>query len=184
MLQAPVFGHFEDAYTAVLEHVGQDFEHVNAPRGNAARECLNVSFVLDDPRDRIVYLPARRSNIVFCYAEALWYLWGRDDLEMIGYYSSRIARASADGFTLTGTAYGPKLFHPSQGGGVGGLQSLAVREPKIGEEQVVESPPKVSGLALVRSFVGSEQGELQRGLAAHGRQLEVHLVVWSTWPKR
>jgi hypothetical protein len=42
--------------------------------------------------------------------------------------------------------------------GVGSVQSLTVREPKVGEEEVVESPPKVSDLALVRSFVGSEQG--------------------------
>ena len=62
------------------------------------------------------------------------------------------------------------------------MQSLPVREPKVGEEQVVEPTPKVSGLALVRSFVESEQGEPQRGLASHGRQLEVHLIVGSTRP--
>jgi hypothetical protein len=49
---------------------------------------------------------------------------------------------------------------PAADQGVGGVQSLTVREPKVGEEEVVESPPKVSCLALVRSFVGSEQGEL------------------------
>ena len=110
------FHRFEDAYAAVLGHVGQEFEHINAPPGNAARECLNVSFVLSDPRDRIVYLPARRVNIVFCFAEALWYLWGRDDLEMISYYAPRLARISADAATLTGTAYGPKLFRPDPAG--------------------------------------------------------------------
>lgn len=110
------FHRFEDAYAAVLGHVGQEFDHINAPRGNAARECLNVSFVLSDPRDRIVYLPARRVNIVFCFAEALWYLWGRDDLEMISYYAPRLAKISADAATLTGTACGPKLFRPDPAG--------------------------------------------------------------------
>jgi hypothetical protein len=38
------------------------------------------------------------------------------------------------------------------------VQSLTVREPKVGEEEVVESPRKVSGLALVRSFVGVSVG--------------------------
>jgi thymidylate synthase len=116
MLHPPVFGRFEDAYVAVLEHVAGSFEHVNAPRGNAGRECLNVSFVVDNPRDRIVYNLARRTNIVFCFAEALWYLQGRDDLEMIGYYAPRLARFSADGQTLTGSAYGARLFQPAETG--------------------------------------------------------------------
>ena len=46
---------------------------------------------------------------MFCYAEALWYLLGRDDLGMIAYYAPGLARYSADGRTLTGSAYGPKL---------------------------------------------------------------------------
>jgi thymidylate synthase len=116
MLQPPTFGRFEDAYTAVLAHVSQHFEHTSASRGNTARECLNVSFVLSDPRDRIVYLPARRTNIVFCFAEALWYLQGRDDLEMISYYAPPLARYSPDGKKLTGSAYGPKLFGPGRAG--------------------------------------------------------------------
>jgi thymidylate synthase len=110
------FSRFQDAYVAVLEEVGRDYDHVVSPRGNACRERLNVSFVLDNPRDRLVYVPARRSNIVFCFAEALWYLWGRDDLEMISYYAPRVARYSADGETLRGSAYGPKLFAPGADG--------------------------------------------------------------------
>jgi thymidylate synthase len=115
-LHPPLFSRFEDAYAAVLEHVGSHFEHVNALRGSSCRECLNVSFALADPRDRIVYAAARRTNIVFCFAEALWYLWGRDDLDMIGYYAPRLARFSADARTLTGSAYGPRLFTPARTG--------------------------------------------------------------------
>jgi thymidylate synthase len=110
MLQTPTFTTFHDAYLAVLRHVSDQPEYRNAPRGNAARECLNLTFTLTNPRDRIVYAPARRTNIVFCYAEALWYLLGRDDLDMIGYYAPRLRKVSDDGVRLTGTAYGPKLF--------------------------------------------------------------------------
>ncbi|MEV0400015.1 thymidylate synthase [Actinoallomurus sp. NPDC050550] len=116
MLQIPAFTTFHDAYLAVLRHVSEQHEYRNAPRGNAARECLNVSFTLTDPRERIIYVPARRTNIVFCFAEALWYLSGRDDLEMISYYAPRLARFSADGETLTGSAYGPKLLRPTHTG--------------------------------------------------------------------
>ena len=47
---------------------------------------------------------------MFNHAEALWYLSGREDLAMIGYYAPRLEKLSADGVRLTGTAYGPRLF--------------------------------------------------------------------------
>jgi thymidylate synthase len=110
MLHPPAFTTFHDAYLSVLRHVSGQYEYRNAPRGNASRECLNVAFTLTDPRKRIIYTPARRTNIVFCYAEALWYLLARDDLDMIGYYAPALRKVSEDGERLTGTAYGPKLF--------------------------------------------------------------------------
>jgi thymidylate synthase len=69
---------------------------------------------LTNPVDRTPYLAARKANIVFNYAEALWYLAGRADLDMIGYYAPRLRRLSADGGRLTGTAYGPRLFCPTE----------------------------------------------------------------------
>jgi thymidylate synthase len=89
---------------------------VISARGNHARECLNVSFTLTDPRERIVWSPARRPNIVFSYAEVLWHLLGRDDLAMIGYYAPGMRRYSPDGARLPGTAYGRKLFGRHVGG--------------------------------------------------------------------
>ncbi len=131
VLHPPVFERFEGAYAAVLQHVGENFGHVIDARGNRARECLNLSFVVGDPRDRIVYVPARRTNIVFCFAEALWYLWGRDDLEMISYYAPGLARFSADGATLTGSAYGPRLFGPTSSGWSQWDQVLRLGLPRL-----------------------------------------------------
>jgi thymidylate synthase len=148
MLHPPTFRHFEDAYCAVLKHVGPNFGYVIASRGKCARECLNVSFVVDDRRDRVVYAPARRTNIVFCFAEALWYLWGRDDLDMIGYYAPRIAAFSADGQRLTGSAYGPKLFQPASAGRSQWERVLGV---------LAEDP--ASKLAVVSFFEPSELAE-------------------------
>ena len=59
-------------------------------------------------------------------------------------------RAFCNGAPITMPADGGAAADP----GVDGVESLAVREPKVGEEQVVEPPPKVSGLALVRNFIG------------------------------
>ncbi len=53
---------------------------------------------------------------MFCHAEALWYVSGRDDLAMIAHYAPRLRALSADGARLTGTAYGPRLFRPGPDG--------------------------------------------------------------------
>jgi thymidylate synthase len=104
------FGTFADAYLAVLSGVTGSHQYEIATRGNSAREILNVSFTIADPLARSPYLAARKANIVFSHAEALWYLSARDDLAMIAYYASRLRGFSADGYRLTGTAYGPRLF--------------------------------------------------------------------------
>ncbi|GII60608.1 thymidylate synthase [Sphaerisporangium krabiense] len=109
---APAFATFHDAYLAVLEEVVSRPQHAAASRGNTATEVLGMSFTLTDPRHRIPYLQARRVNIVFNHAEVLWYLAGRDDVAMIGYYAPRLRRLASGG-RLTGTAYGPRLFHPA-----------------------------------------------------------------------
>ena len=111
-LTPPLYASFQDSYLAVLGYVAEDFEYLNAPRGNQSREALNVCFRLADPRSRVTYLPARKVNIVFHWAEALWYVWARNDLDMISYYAPQIRAYSGDGQTLTGSAYGRRLFRP------------------------------------------------------------------------
>ena len=62
------------------------------------------------------FLAVRKINIVFHFAEALWYLWGRDDLEMMAYYAPQMRSYSMDGKTLRGSAYGSRLFSAPPGG--------------------------------------------------------------------
>ena len=81
-------------------------------------ETTNVSFTITNPIARTPYLAARRTNIVFNHAEALWYLAGRDDLDMIAYYAPRMRQLSSDHTRLTGTAYGPRLFRPTDPDGL------------------------------------------------------------------
>ncbi|MBB6174925.1 thymidylate synthase [Nocardiopsis mwathae] len=104
------FPSFHDAYAAVLTRLTTEPDHSISSRGNAAGESLDVSFRITDPRRRLPYVEARPVNVVFNVAEVLWYLAGRRDLDMIGYYAAGMATSSADGRTLTGTAYGSKLF--------------------------------------------------------------------------
>ena len=111
-LTPATFEHFGDAYVAVLRRIHDQPEYDTRGRGKDAIEVPNISFRISDPTHRSPYVEARRANIVFNYAEALWYLTGRDDVAMIGYYGPRLQKLSADGIRLTGTAYGPRLFRP------------------------------------------------------------------------
>lgn len=106
----PTFTTFQQAYTSVLRQVFEEYEYAVCPRGNTSREITDVSFRLNDPRARLAFLDERPVNVVFNLAEVLWYLAGRDDLDMIAYYAPRLGNFSRDGQRLTGTAYGPKLF--------------------------------------------------------------------------
>jgi thymidylate synthase len=114
VITGPVFETFTDAYLAVLDEIYHHAEYSTATRGKTAIEITNVSFTIRNPIDRTPYLAARRANIVFNHAEALWYLSGRDDLDMIAYYAPSLRKLSADGMTLTGTAYGLRLFAPAK----------------------------------------------------------------------
>lgn len=109
------YPHFQAAYLTQLRRTFGAPEFVNAPRGNRSRERLGVTFRIDDPVQRHIALPSRRTNIIFNFAEALWYLSGSNQLDFIGYYAPSIAHYSADGRTLAGTAYGPRVFrHPGR----------------------------------------------------------------------
>ncbi|MEV5260895.1 thymidylate synthase [Streptomyces anulatus] len=115
MLTAPTFRSVEGAYLALLKLATDKHEHHIAARGNEAREVIGVGFRLPDPRQRLPYLVSRKASPVFQFAEALWYLAGRRDLEMIGYYAPSMRSSSADGINLGGSAYGYTLFNPASG---------------------------------------------------------------------
>lgn len=106
---------FHDAYLDQLGLVYCSPQFHNAPRGFSSRERIGVQYTLLDPRQRVPFAPARRVNIVFNFAEALWYLSGRDDLDFIEYYAPSMHRYSMDGKSLTGTAYGRKIFGTEDG---------------------------------------------------------------------
>jgi thymidylate synthase len=112
MLTPPEFATFTDAYVAVLRRILDDPDYETAGRGKDGLEVPNISFRLTDIARRTPFVAARKSNIVFNYAELLWYVAGRDDVAMISYYAPRLAKLSSDGTMLTGTAYGPRLFGP------------------------------------------------------------------------
>lgn len=79
-------------------------------RGLTTRELSPVVFQLEDPRKRLVTAHGRPVNVAFALAEVLWILAGRDDVDMLAAYNSRIADFSDDGRTFN-AAYGYRLRH-------------------------------------------------------------------------
>ncbi|MFJ1753352.1 thymidylate synthase [Kitasatospora sp. NPDC088134] len=117
MIAPPVFPTFQGAYAAVLRHVTAHHEHVNTARGNDSHEIIGASFRLSDPRQRALYLEARPVNPVYHYAEALWYVGGLRNLDLIGHYANRRRADSRDGTTIEGSSYGARIFAPQPDGG-------------------------------------------------------------------
>jgi len=110
-MSAPRYDTFEQAYLTQLRSVRDEPEFSNSPRGFRSRERLGVTYRLANPRERVVRTPSRRTNIVFNFAEVLWYLSGSNNLDMVRFYAPSMGRYSADGRTMKGTAYGPRIFN-------------------------------------------------------------------------
>ena len=105
------YENFTSLYESALRDVCTNFEHSNSPRGHAEREIIGYRSRLEDPRARFCLNSKRRQNIVFNYAEALWYLSGKNDLEFIAWYAPSMQRYSPDGISLPGTGYGKRLLN-------------------------------------------------------------------------
>lgn len=101
---------FQTAYLYTLDKVYNNAQFYNEPRGNRSREILSYSVTIKNPIERVCYLPVRKINIVFNFAEAIWYMSGSNELSFIEYYASNMRKYSEDGKTLKGTAYGTKIF--------------------------------------------------------------------------
>lgn len=101
---------FHDIYLYNLKDHINHYEYFNIPRNMRQKEKLMTSFCITNPVERVCYTAERKANIIFMYAEFLWYMKGDDSLDFICYYASNMKQYSMNNRTLTGTAYGRKLF--------------------------------------------------------------------------
>ena len=100
---------FHDIYIHGLKEHVDNYEYINIPRDCRQKEQIYYTFKLLNPIERVCYERERKANLIFQYAEFLWYFSGSDRLDFISYYAKKIKRFSKDGERLTGTAYGSKL---------------------------------------------------------------------------
>ena len=75
------------------------------PRGFDCLELSPISMTLTEPWKNILLNPNRKLNVAYAAAEFLWIIYGRDDVDYISRFNSKIADYSDDGKTFFG-AYG------------------------------------------------------------------------------
>lgn len=103
----------EQAFHLILNNIKKEGIETS-PRGLKIKEILNCCITIENPRDRIISCPERKINMAYAFGELCWYLSGRNDLEMMKYYSKFMEKGTDDGKTLN-SAYGYRIFkgqHP------------------------------------------------------------------------
>ena len=72
-------------------------------------ELLGVSFVLTNPRNRLIYSNVRKASFGFNVANYLWLMSGRNDVETISFYNKKGEAYSGNG-TYYEAAFGARIF--------------------------------------------------------------------------
>lgn len=94
-------------YVACLNKI-LTYGHLTHPRSFDCKELSPCSVTLTDIQNNILVNPVRKASQAFMAAELLWILMGRDDVDMISFYNSKIQEYSDDSVRFFG-AYGPKV---------------------------------------------------------------------------
>lgn len=105
------FDSLESIHSCLMTTLLEDPDCEAAPRGKPIRELIAASFTLMNPRNRLVFSPARAVNYGFGVGELCWYVRGDRDLATMHYYNRRMAQFSDDGETIN-SAYGNRMFQP------------------------------------------------------------------------
>ena len=113
-----VYDNFTDCYLDLAQQVYESPDYESSPRGMSVREKLACKFTINNPLDRLPYVPARKFSVTYVIAELLWYLSADDKTDWIANYSSFWNNISDDGETAN-SAYGARIFkpHPRIAGG-------------------------------------------------------------------
>jgi len=98
---------FEHVYIHAMKSL-MSLGQTTSPRGYETKELSPFLLGFENSRKRFIFNPERKVNLAFMLAECLWIMNGREDVEMVSYYNSKIAQFSDNGETFHG-AYGPRL---------------------------------------------------------------------------
>lgn len=98
----------DELYSVCLEVVLKYGDETH-PRGFNCLELSLCSITLINVQNNILVNHIRNAKQAFMGAELLWILMGREDVDMISFYNSKIIPYSDDGVKFFG-AYGPKVI--------------------------------------------------------------------------
>lgn len=100
---------FSAVYPEIMEHILKNGIHLNSRQGETY-EILDFKTTLKNPVERCVGGAGRNINIFFLLAEALWIWAGRNDVETLKIFNSRMSDYSDNGRTFN-APYGFRLRH-------------------------------------------------------------------------
>ncbi len=108
---------FKDTLRQVLEQGTHVVAGTSQSVGSGKEfvEVLNHQFILKDPRDRILWNPARGFNLYGALARFFWMLSGSDRVKDIAFYEPKVLGFSDDALSIPGSNYGTRLFMPEPG---------------------------------------------------------------------
>ena len=94
-----------DVWKQAVAYLRSDGER-QVSRDQDTREILHSAFVINDPRQRVVF--ERPINPAFAIAEVIWIMAGSNDLDFLSFWNPRMKSYSDDTKSLHG-AYGYRL---------------------------------------------------------------------------
>jgi thymidylate synthase len=83
--------------------------------GKEARELLNFTAVIQNPRERLVRNPKRPLNLPAAVARFVWMMAGSDRLADIAFYEEKVRYFSDDGVSVPGSSYGQRMLQARPG---------------------------------------------------------------------
>ncbi len=116
----------DNVHQALPEGCRMMLEHgiVRKTRNGLAKQLPEpLTTVYLKPAERVVFWPERDANPFFHFFECLWMMAGRNDVEWISQYNSKIDQFSDDGISFNG-AYGYRWLHHF---GFNQLQEIALQ---------------------------------------------------------
>lgn len=103
------FETFDEALLFSIKQITSNGE-LTSPRNIDTMEILNYSFLLKNPRARLVNIKARKWSFPYALGELCWHLNASNKLDDILYYSRVWSGFSQDKKTILASCYGNKIF--------------------------------------------------------------------------
>jgi thymidylate synthase len=87
-----------------------------SPRGSETLELPPSQLALRHPRRRLLTMPGRKWSLPLAIGELCWHLSASDEVDVLGFYSTRWRHFADDHRRIRGSCYGNSIFRLDQNG--------------------------------------------------------------------